>query len=126
MPAGEPVLGSSSGDRQLLGNDLKNSNASMRHARDCRPTPGQARTDARRSDTRSARASATNASLDATYVPTHERPNTCDICPEPRHPSGIRSSLHACLVKDLLAGSFWRNLVSLVRCPTNPYGLQRR
>ncbi len=39
MPAGEPVLGSSGGDRQLLGNDLKDSNASMRHARDCQPTP---------------------------------------------------------------------------------------
>ena len=28
MPAGEPVLGSSSGNRQLLGDDLKNSDAS--------------------------------------------------------------------------------------------------
>ena len=43
MPAGEPVLDSSSRDRQLLGNDLKDSNASKRHARDCQPTPGQAR-----------------------------------------------------------------------------------
>ena len=86
MPAGEPVLGSSSGDRQLLGNDLKDSNASMRHARDCQPTPGQARTGDRRSDTRSARASAANAGLGVTYVPTHERPITWDICPDPRHP----------------------------------------
>jgi hypothetical protein len=64
---------------------LKNSNASKRHARDCQPTPGQARTGVRRSGTRSARASATNAGLAATYVPTHERPITWDICPEPRH-----------------------------------------
>ena len=76
MPAGEPVLGSSSGDRQLLGNDLKDSNASMRHARDCQPTPGQARTGDRRSGTRSARASATTAG-------TLLNPATgCDRCPD--------------------------------------------
>jgi hypothetical protein len=86
MPAGKPVLGSSSGDRQLLGNDLKDSNASLRHARDCQPTPGQERTGDRRSGTRSARASATNAGLGETYVPTHEGRITWDICREPRHP----------------------------------------
>jgi hypothetical protein len=72
MPAGEPVLGSSRGDRQLLRHDLKNSNASSGHARDCQPTPGQARTGDRRSGTRSARASATTAGLGVTYVPRHE------------------------------------------------------
>ena len=85
MPAGEPVLGSSSGNRQLLGNNLKDSNASMRHARDCQATPGQARTGDRRSGTRSARASATNAGLGETHVPTHEGPITWDICRELRH-----------------------------------------
>ena len=76
MPAREPVLGSSSGDRQLPGNDLNDSNASRRHARDCQPTPGQARTGDRRSGTRSARASAPNAGLAVTHVPTHQRPIT--------------------------------------------------
>jgi hypothetical protein len=72
---------------------LKDSNASMGHARDCQPTPGQARTGDRRSGTRSARASATNAGLGVTYVPTHERPITWDICPEPRHPRSPLSGL---------------------------------
>ena len=86
MPAGEPALGSSSSNRRLLGNDLKDSDASSGHARDCQPTPGQARTGDRRSGPRFARASATNAGLGATHVPTHERPITWDICREPRHP----------------------------------------
>jgi len=85
MPAGEPVLGSSRGDRQLLRHDLKNSNASSGHARDCQPTPGQARTGDRRSGTRSARTSATTAGLGVTYVPRHEGHITWDICREPRH-----------------------------------------
>ena len=42
MPAGDPELGRSRGDRQLLGNDLENSNTRSGHARDCPPTPGQA------------------------------------------------------------------------------------
>src|ERR1700693_4598454 len=41
MPAGDPVLGSSRRHRQLLGNDLKYSDMSSGHARDCSPTPGQ-------------------------------------------------------------------------------------
>ena len=41
MPAGEPLLGCSRGDRQLLGHDLKNGDASSGHARDCSPTPGR-------------------------------------------------------------------------------------
>ena len=47
MPAGDPELGRRRGDRQLLGNDLKNSNTRSGHARDCPPTPRQCR--ARRS-----------------------------------------------------------------------------
>ena len=43
MPAGDPVLGNSRGDRQLLRNDVKDSNASSGHARDCPATPGRAR-----------------------------------------------------------------------------------
>src|SRR5436305_14804770 len=108
MPAGEPVLGSSRGDRQLLGNDLKTRNASNRHARDCQPTPGQAAPGDRRSGTRSARASATNAGLAATYVPTHEGPITWDICREPRHPpSSIGKAAvnqRLCLFVDLSQG----------------------
>ena len=72
MPAGEPVLGSSRGHRQLLGHDLKNSNASSGHARDCSPTPGRR---ARRSPLRPrppARASATTAG----------NLWRCDLCPE--------------------------------------------
>jgi len=61
MPAGDPELGRSRSDRQLLGNDLENSNTRSRHARDCPPTPGQATPGDRRSGTRSARASATTA-----------------------------------------------------------------
>src|SRR5207237_2058558 len=108
MPAGEPVLGSSRGDRQLLGNNLKNSNASKRHAHDCQPTPGQARTGDRRSGTRPARASATNAGLAATYVPTHEGPITWDICPEPTHPrSPLVMSRDMCLTCLALWVSVW-------------------
>jgi hypothetical protein len=40
VPAGEPVLGSSSGDGQLVGDDLENSNAGSRHARQGHPHPG--------------------------------------------------------------------------------------
>ena len=44
MPAGEPVLGSSSGNRQLAGKGLENSNASTRHPRTISPPPdGRAR-----------------------------------------------------------------------------------
>ena len=50
MPAGDPVLGSSRGDRQLLGNDLEDSNTSSGHARDCQPHPRTSR--ARRSPLR--------------------------------------------------------------------------
>jgi hypothetical protein len=101
MPAGDPVLGGSCGNGQLLGNDLKDSNASSGHARDCSPTPGQAAPGDRRCGTRSARASATTAGTPSsasrqgvTDVPTHEGPITWDICPEPRHPrSPLRKSL---------------------------------
>ena len=50
MPAGDPVLGSSRGDRQLLRNDLKDSNASSGHARDSSAHPRTSR--ARRSPLR--------------------------------------------------------------------------
>ena len=86
MPAGEPVLGSSRGDRQLLRHDLKDSNASSGHARDRQPTPGRRAPGDRRCGTRSARASATTAGLGVTYVPRHEGRITWDICREPRHP----------------------------------------
>ena len=71
MPAGEPVLGSSRGDRQLLGNDLKNSNTSSGHARDCPPTPGQARP-------------AIAAPALAPLAPPRRPPERarCDLCPE--------------------------------------------
>jgi hypothetical protein len=39
MPAGVPVLGSSGSDRQLVGEDLENSNAGSRHARQGGPDP---------------------------------------------------------------------------------------
>jgi hypothetical protein len=61
MPAGDPELGRSRGDRQLLRNDLENSTTRSGHARDCPPTPGQAASGGRRSGTRSARASTTTA-----------------------------------------------------------------
>ena len=73
MPAGEPVLGSSRGDRQLLGNDLKNSNTSTRHARDCQPTPGQARAGDRRSGTRPPLAPPRRPPA---------APTRCDLCPD--------------------------------------------
>src|SRR5947209_13798117 len=41
MPAGDPELGRSRGDRQPLGNDLENSDTRSGHTRDCPPTPGQ-------------------------------------------------------------------------------------
>ena len=98
MAARDPVLGSSRGDRQLLRNDLKDSNASSGHARDRSPTPGQAAPGDRRCSTRSARASATTAATPpsaprqgVTHVPTHERPITWDISPNPDTSSGIRS-----------------------------------
>ena len=49
MPAGEPVLGSGLGDRQLLGDNFENSNTSTGHARDSRPPPGHTHTGDRRS-----------------------------------------------------------------------------
>ena len=62
MPAGDPVLGCSRGNRQLLGHDLKNSDASSGHARDCQPTPGRSAPGDRRSGLAlRARASATTA-----------------------------------------------------------------
>jgi hypothetical protein len=61
MPAGDPELGRSRGDRQLLRNDLENSDTRSGHARDCPPTPGQAAPGDRRSSTRSARASTPTA-----------------------------------------------------------------
>ena len=90
MPAGEPVLGSGLGDRQLLGDDLEDSNASTRHPRTVRPPPddpapaiaaaaspyGLGLRDDRRNP----------LTLGVTYVPTHQGPITWDICPEPRHP----------------------------------------
>ena len=76
MPAGDPVLGSGSGDRQLLGNDLEDSNTRSGHARDCPPTPGQAAPGDRRCGTRSARTSTTTAG-------TLLNPATgCDLCPD--------------------------------------------
>jgi hypothetical protein len=39
MPTGEPVLGSSSGNGQLAGVDLENSNASTGHPRTLAPSP---------------------------------------------------------------------------------------
>jgi hypothetical protein len=74
MPAGEPVLGSSSSNRQLARIDLENSNVSTGHARQRTPPTGGP--GDRRSGTRSARASATTAApseLGETYDPRHER-----------------------------------------------------
>lgn len=63
MPAGDPELGRSRGDRQLLGNNLENSDTRSGHAHDCPPTPGQAAPGDRR-----------NLSLN---------PSTgCDLCPD--------------------------------------------
>ena len=83
MPAGEPVLGSSRGDRQLLGNDLKNSNASKRHARDSQPTPGQGAPGDRRSGValrapppRRPPQPQHHPNPGVTHVPSHERPIT--------------------------------------------------
>jgi hypothetical protein len=92
VPTGDPVLGCSIGDRQLLGHHLEDSNASSGHARDCSPTPERRAPSDRRSGTRSARTSATTAGLGVIYVPTHERPITWDICREPRHPGGLWDS----------------------------------
>ena len=76
MPAGDPELGRSRGDPQLLGNDLENSNTRSGHARECPPTPGQAAPGDRRYGTRSARASATTAGN------LHNPATGCDLCPE--------------------------------------------
>ncbi len=76
MPAGDPVLGGSRSDRQLLGNDLKNSDMSSGHAPDCSPTPGRTAPGDRRSGTRSARASATTA---GNLTPNQTE---CDPCPD--------------------------------------------
>ena len=94
MPAGEPVLGSSRGDRQLLGHDLENSNTRSGHARDCPPTPGQATPGDRRCGValrappprRPPQPQAPTPPPGETYVPTHEGPITWDICREPTHP----------------------------------------
>jgi len=75
MPAGDPVLGSSRSDRQLLRNDLKNSNASSGHARDCSPTPGQTR--ARRSPLR--RSLRSRLRDDRRQQPLNPR---SDLCPD--------------------------------------------
>ena len=74
MPAGEPVLGSSSSHRQLLRNDFENSNTGTGHARDSPPTPGQARP-----------AIAATASPSGLRLRDDRRnPSTqeCDLCPE--------------------------------------------
>ncbi len=42
MPAGEPVLGSSSSGGQLVGDDLENSNTGSGHARKVAPSPDTA------------------------------------------------------------------------------------
>ena len=76
MPTGNPVLGCSRGNRQLLGHDLKNSDASSGHARDCSPTPGRCTPGDRRCGTRSARASATTAGTLLNSAPG------CDLCPD--------------------------------------------
>jgi len=94
MPAGDPVLGCSRGNRQLLGHDLKNGDASSGHARDCSPTPGRRAPGDRHSGPRSARASATTAGLRVTYVPRHQGHITWDIRREPRHPlSAVKPSV---------------------------------
>src|ERR1700677_5029483 len=125
MPTGDPVLGSSRGDRQLLRNDLKDSNASSGHARDCRPTAGQAAPGDRRCGTRSARASATTAGTSArtepgeTYVPTHEGRITWDICPDPRHPrSPSVQSAKWLICRDLRSSILLPNEPMRRRCTT--------
>ena len=93
MPAGDPELGRSRGDRQLLGNDLKNSNTRSGHARDCPPTPGQAAPGDRRyglalrapPPRRPPQPQAPTHPPGVTYVPTHEGHITWDIRREPRH-----------------------------------------
>src|SRR4051794_36559151 len=41
MPAGDPVLPRGPGDRQLVGDDLKNGDPGTGHAPDCSPAPGR-------------------------------------------------------------------------------------
>ena len=79
MPAGEPVLGSSSGHGPLPGDDLENSNASTRHPRTVSPPPDSR---ARRSPLRRR----PTGSASATTAPTPSRnPSAgCDPCPETR------------------------------------------
>src|SRR4051794_8678329 len=90
VPAGDPILGGSRADRQLLGRDLKNGDASSGHASDCSPTPGRR---ARRALLRVAiRAlpprrppNLTRPWPGVTYVARHQGPITWDISPEARH-----------------------------------------
>ena len=92
MPTGVPVLGSGLSNGGLFGNDLENSDASTGHARDCQTTPGQARPAIAAAAPpsglrlRNDRRSLASTEPGVTYVPTHERPITWDLCPEPRHP----------------------------------------
>jgi hypothetical protein len=83
VPVGEPILGSSS-DGQLVGNDLENSNTGSRHARKGHPRLGGTPAAAHSGSALRASPPRLAAAL-VTYVPTHERPITWDICSEPTH-----------------------------------------
>ena len=99
MPAGEPVLASSSSNGQLIGNDLENSNTGSRHARKVAPTPDTApgaAAPAQPSGLRLHSHPREPSGQRETYVPRHERPITWDICHEPRHLHPLRTRALKC------------------------------
>src|SRR4051794_15352067 len=76
MPAGDPVRGGSRGDRQLVGNDLKDSDTSTGHARASNPPGRRARRSPLRHSLRSRlrddRRNLNPTRPGVTYVPRHE------------------------------------------------------
>jgi len=73
MPAGEPVLGSSSSNGQLVGNDLENSNTGSGHARKVAPAPDAAPGVA---------APAQPSGLRLHGHPRERLSPRCDLCPD--------------------------------------------
>jgi len=73
MPTGEPVLGSSSSNGQLIGDDLEDSNTGSGHPRKVAPTPDAAPGVA---------APAQPSGLRLHGHPREPPSPRCDLCPE--------------------------------------------
>src|SRR3954449_1403002 len=99
MPAREPVLGSSVGDRRLVGNNLQDSDVSTGHARHANPPTGWRRSRSgialRAPPPRRPAPATSESGQGVTYVPTHERPITCDISRDAGHHQPLRKELSA-------------------------------